>query len=238
MIHCLHGTAGSHHDWDLFKGKFGTEMSAMDLWSLLEQEQHLSLPAAGQRIADAADEGDILLGYSMGGRLALHALLADREKWKAAIIVAAHPGLQEGHDARILRDEGWAQLAEDDFDEFLFRWNEQELFDDSKDFCDGLIQAEQENKHQVARSFRDWSLGTQYDLRPAFPGIGCPVLWVTGAKDGKFSRIGEEASPKLPHGRHIYIPDAGHRVPWERPNLFEAAVKDFIDSVNISTCGA
>ena len=72
----------------------------------------------------------VLVGYSMGGRLALHALLEDSEAWSGAMIVSAHPGLQDEGE-RILRmaaDAEWAGKAlTAPWVEFLEQWESQSV---------------------------------------------------------------------------------------------------------------
>ncbi|MFT6863509.1 MAG: 2-succinyl-6-hydroxy-2,4-cyclohexadiene-1-carboxylate synthase [Akkermansiaceae bacterium] len=224
MIHGLHGAVGSGHDWDLFTDSLSTEISAINLWNLLEKKP-LTLPQAGQAIARQAKQNDILIGYSMGGRLALHALLDHPQKWRAAIIVSAHPGLIEGQAERLIRDEQWATLAEQNWSQFMAEWNQQTLLAAS---CRGLRQASFRNQSAVAASFRHWSLGAQDNLATRLPEITCPLLWITGAGDGKFTNLAKEATALMPNSHHEIIASAGHRVPWEQPAAFSTAVRDFL----------
>lgn len=231
MIRCLHGAVGHHHDWDLFKAfpqLTSHSIEALDLWSLFDASSP-SLAEAGEQIATQAAPGDILLGYSLGGRLALHALLAEPGKWRAAIIISAHPGLPHPSDRsdRRTHDEKWAQLAAQDWPTFLTQWNTQPILGQIPR-QPGLHQAEAPHQNAVAQSFRTWSLGTQADLRPDFPKITCPVLWLTGEKDPKFTELAQKAAPILPHGQHQAIPKAGHRLPWDQPEAFAEIVHAFI----------
>jgi len=230
MIHCLHGNVGSPDSWDIFHGQLGDEIHPVDLWSMLETGP-LSLIDAGQTIAESANQGDVLLGYSMGGRLALHALLANREKWKAAIIVSAHPGLHTDHKERLRHDNEWARLVESDWHDFLRRWNAMELLQANRLPTRGFHQTTIANQRNVAQGFRNWSLGTQDNLLPTFPGFGCPVLWITGTLDHKYGSVAQQAVSKLRRGRHLYVPNSGHRVPWEQPEIFSEIVRDFLFSV-------
>ena len=77
----------------------------------------------------------------------------------------------------------------------------------------------------------DWSLWKQADLRELLGGIGCPVLWMTGARDAKFSRLAAEVVPSLPAGRHVKLGGAGHRLPWELANGFDDQVRTFLATV-------
>lgn len=230
MIHCLHGGVGHPGAWDIFDDKLGEKLHKVDIWSLLTGPQ-TDLQKSGAKIAQQAKRGDILLGYSMGGRLALNALLADREKWGAVILVSTNPGLTKGHDKRRANDELWARLAEKNWSHFMKQWNALEIFNRDIPLDPGFRQATEYHKYQVARSFREWSVANQHDIRPAYPGFGCPILWVTGVKDDKYCFIAEEAVRKLRRGRHVHIPNAAHRAPWEQPQLFAQVVRDFLSSV-------
>lgn len=224
MIHCLHGAVGSYRDWETFGKDLGESVNPVDLWRLFDEENP-SLTEAGQSICNTADSGDVLLGYSMGGRLALHALLADPEKWRAAIIISAHPGLIEGQKERLVRDRDWAELSQRDWEAFRSQWNQQSIL---ASLPNGLHQAESRDQKPVSQSFLYWSLGTQKNLRSKLSQITCPVLWITGAKDTKFTALAEEVSGLLSDNEHLVIRGAGHRVPWDQSKGFSAAVEDFL----------
>lgn len=230
MIHCLHGAVGSFRDWLPLQASLPIPVRALDLWRLLDGEAP-DLAQAGRVIAGSANQGDLLLGYSLGGRLALHALLAAPEKWQAAVIVSAHPGLTKGHEERLAADQKWGELARQDWVGFLEKWNAQAILSSS---VVGMTQATQDDQEEVARSFAYWSLGRQQDLRPQLPLVTCPVLWLTGEKDQKFSALAVEAVDRLPLAHHQVLPGCGHRLPWEAPVPFLDAVETFLSSIRIS----
>ncbi|MEN8785954.1 MAG: alpha/beta fold hydrolase [Akkermansiaceae bacterium] len=227
MIHCLHGAVGSYRDWEVFGKDLDESINPVDLWRLFD-EGNPSLTEAGQIISNAADSDDVLLGYSMGGRLALHAILADPKKWKAAIIVCAHPGLIEDQKERLVKDRDWAELSKRDWATFLKQWNQQGIL---ASLPDGLHQAEIRDQKPVSQSFLHWSLGTQKNLRSKLSRITCPILWITGAKDTKFTILAEEVSSLLSNNEHLVIQGAGHRAPWDQPKRFSAAVQDFLKRI-------
>ncbi|MDA7508581.1 hypothetical protein N8488_01170, partial [Akkermansiaceae bacterium] len=110
MIHCLHGAVGSFRAWETLSQELNESVNALDLWRLFDRSTP-TLFEAGRIISEGAEFGDLILGYSMGGRLALHALTAAPEKWRAAIIVSAHPGLVSGQQERREEDREWASLS-------------------------------------------------------------------------------------------------------------------------------
>lgn len=227
MIHCLHGAVGSHRDWDLFKKDLNDDLAAHDLWNLSDTGS-ASLAAAGHEIARLAHESDVLMGYSMGGRIALHALLAAPKKWKAAIIISAHSGLLEGHDERLKHDANWAILANQDWEAFLQKWNTQSILPST---TKGMVQATSHDQEAVVKSFLHWSLGAQENLLPQLSDLSIPILWVTGEEDQKFTQLGRAASSKIPNAHHGVISNCGHRVPWEKPREFARMVNDFLSDL-------
>ena len=110
-VWCLHGAVGSATDWKPFAHAMagqGVETRAVDLWRMLEccpmplMEFGRVLNAECRGLGRKSERQPVLLGYSMGGRLALHALLDENPPWRAAVIVGAHPGL-ESEGERIAR---------------------------------------------------------------------------------------------------------------------------------------
>ena len=71
-----------------------------------------------QQVQTHPIQSRFLLGYSLGGRLAFHALLQQPELWQGAIIVSADPGLDSDCDGRrpvvdhrkscLARDQQWS----------------------------------------------------------------------------------------------------------------------------------
>lgn len=120
QLHCLHGTFQSPAVWPELEGRLRVPGEHREVRLLAEP---IAPPAGGGpvewaagycgRISDAKGKGDpapVLLGYSLGGRLAMHVLLHCPEAWSAAVLVAAHPG-EADVDARAAirdRDAAWA----------------------------------------------------------------------------------------------------------------------------------
>ena len=165
----------------------------------------------------------------MGGRLALHAMLNQPRLWKSAVIISAHPGLKNESDRvqRREKDAEWSALAlKGDWADFLAKWNAQGVLGGELEMPDRIKL--KERRVSVARSFVDWSLGTQGDLTADLAKITCPTLWLTGERDTKFTQLAKVTVPQLQHGRHQVIPECGHRVPWEQPDAFQGACVEFL----------
>lgn len=235
-IWCLHGAVGMAEDWRGFSVP-GWAVKRVDLWRFLDCCP-MGMAEFGRALNEEARAGEgrkVLLGYSMGGRLALHALL-EGGPWDAAVIVSAHPGL-ESRDERVSRiagDAEWAAKAlKGEWSEFLREWNGQAVLGDcgSRIADCGMKMGERGKlkmrRQSVARSFVDWSLGVQEPLWERLGEIEVPLMWVTGETDVKFRELCQRAVRSGGFGSWI-APAAGHRVPWESPD-FPSVVGEFLE---------
>jgi 2-succinyl-6-hydroxy-2,4-cyclohexadiene-1-carboxylate synthase len=235
-VWCLHGALGTAGDWKPFAHAMagaGGETRSVDLWRYLEccpmplMEFGRVLNAECRGLGRTGERRPVLLGYSMGARLALHALLDEDPPWRAAVIVGAHPGLETEAEriARREHDAEWgARALSGDWREFLDAWNAQPVLADSS------VRAEPPlfRRREIARSFVDWSLGAQEPLWDELPAIRIPVLWVCGERDAKFRALGERAVSRIPGAELAVIEGAGHRVPWDQPDAFARRVREFL----------
>lgn len=234
---CLHGAVGAASDWRTLNtglARHGIATRAVDLWRFLQCESTPLENFAAQLNAEAAgeirrDTKKILLGYSMGGRLALHAILQNGP-WDAAIIISAHPGLQDPTEIseRSRIDTTWATKAlTSPWAQFLSDWSAQPILKNQ-------IRDEREDKRlmqrrrEIARSFMDWSLSTQKNLWPKLPQISIPTLWIAGENDPKFSEIAKQAASTTPRSTLALAKNTHHRVPWENPEWTLKTIHQFL----------
>lgn len=234
---CLHGAVGAAADWRGIAGRLATHgisTRAVDLWRFLECES-VTMPEFGKRLnADAAGEVSrgrkrILVGYSMGARLALHALL-EGGPWVAAVIISGNPGLHDAAEASARRstDTVWAtQALTLSWPDFLGKWNAQPILG-------GAIRSEREDgkliqrRREIARSFVDWSLGNQEPLWGGLSSIRIPTLWIAGENDPKFRSLAEEAAGLSENFTLEIAPESGHRVPWENEKWLAEKIAAFV----------
>ena len=235
----LHGALGMATDWRGFAKRLAEEKTgsrAVDLWRFLEGQ---ALPVAdfGRELNEEAGsevfrgKGRALLGYSLGGRLTLHALLEKDHPWQAAVVVSAHPGLESAaeRDSRRATDASWATKAiAGNWQEFVAAWDAQPVFGRSRPRDPQLAVRLITRRREIARSFVDWSLGAQVPLWDRLPEITIPVLWVVGENDPKFRELGERAVASMPSATLVIAPGAGHRVPWDAEEWLARQAGDFL----------
>ncbi|NGX50275.1 MAG: 2-succinyl-6-hydroxy-2,4-cyclohexadiene-1-carboxylate synthase [Chlamydiae bacterium] len=215
MATFLHGFLGSPEDWKPLNidGTFltlpGHQGRPLDL-SLLERE----IP-----------EETTLIGYSLGGRLAMHFASRFPERIKRLIILSADPGLEEGRAERMVRDEKWARLLENEGTErFLESWYKQPLFS-SLDPTE-LIGREDHDPKTLAKILRELSPAKLPSMWERLEEFSFPMLFLFGESDIKYQPIAERLSEKF---RVDFIPNAGHAIHIEEPALCAEKILGEID---------
>ena len=236
---CLHGSVQDHLVWKPFEGSFkslGSEISfdCEDLY----QGAHLGFDEWSQKFCEKVERESFhgkafLLGYSLGGRLALHACLARPDLWSGVIIVSADPGLSspEDKELQLRKDRQWAERFRSECLEGLL-----EEWDALPVFCGMPNTAPRNwndfNPDKFSDLFDVFSKGRQRDLLPELRKLKKPpLLFISGQRDEKYTQVGRELSKACPMVEHQIIPKAGHRVPWENPESFVEMVWEFMGSV-------
>ena len=180
-----------------------------------------------------------MLGYSLGGRLALHALLEKNHPWQAAVVVSAHPGLESSveREARRSADMTWAAHAlTGKWQDFLTRWNEQPVRAGVLPRDPSIDNALAMRRREIARGMVEWSLGAQQPLWDRLHEITIPVLWVVGQRDTKFLDLATRAVGVLPNATLAVAPASGHRVPWDAESWLATTVAEFFKRTHQPSC--
>jgi 2-succinyl-6-hydroxy-2,4-cyclohexadiene-1-carboxylate synthase len=202
VITCLHGFLGNPRDWDFLRDAgFEIETPPLD-----------AIP----------DHGDILLGYSLGGRLALNALLAGAD-YKRAILVSTGLGIEDetARAARRASDQAWARRFESEDVEIVLRdWNAQPVLA-------GPALTRTRDDYDP-RALREWSSGALPSVASRLHEIAIPTLWIAGARDSKYVAEAHRGA-SLASGRVVIVDDGGHRIPWEQARAFIAILHDVCD---------
>jgi 2-succinyl-6-hydroxy-2,4-cyclohexadiene-1-carboxylate synthase len=223
VIWCLHGFLGSPSDWDFLRDA-GFDISAV---SLFRNAPLPSIEDWARQFASSVQADDAVIGYSLGGRLALQTLLQTR--CRAAIIVSAGLGIQSHSDraARRAADERWARRFEaEEWHSLIEAWNAQPLFGGEKS---RLVRLESSfDRAALAAAVRQWSPAVQQPLAPRLHEIGTPLLWIAGERDPRYLAEARRAVERLPRGELWICPGSGHRVPWEQPEHFTLRIRQFL----------
>ena len=234
-IFCIHGNFQTAKVWqpleERMKAGFSDlEMITEDLCANQFQSfDDWTEDFCGRVDAQANGEKSILLGYSLGGRLALHACLSRPDLWKSAIVVGADPGLESEEEKKLQldKDRNWAErLKREPLEKLVDEWDAQPVFCGFENHAPRNLG--EMDPDRLSHQFEVFSKGIQQNLVPKLAELKRPpVLFVSGEKDHKYQGIGEKLAKSSSAINAQVIADAGHRVPWENPESFVQVLIDF-----------
>lgn len=179
-----------------------------------------------------------LLGYSMGGRVALAFAIERPDRVGQLILESASPGLAaaEEQTTRIASDEVLAQrLERDGLEAFMNYWEALPLFA-SQASLPAEVRARvragrlRNNPVGLAGSLRGLGTGRQPSYWGRLGEVTVPSLIVAGALDAKFTGIATQMAARLHQAQLQIVPEAGHTVHLEQPAIFSRLVVEFLNA--------
>ena len=186
----------------------------------------LSLQETGDELADIAF-GKVLVGYSMGARMALHAAIQHPYAMTGLVLVSGTPGIEDDSEraARVQADEELASRIESiGTSAFILEWIKQPLFAKSKFSIEEIQDRSRNTPTSLATSLRKCGTGQQEPLWEQLQEINIPVLLICGARDEKFSEIAKRMNQLIPHSTLRILDKAGHNAHLDQPEAFAQAV--------------
>ena len=179
----------------------------------------------------------VVVGYSMGGRLALYTALRYPRAARGLVVIGADPGIEEAaaRAARLTRDEALArQLAaagdETAFIRWLQRWYAAPLFGDLRQrphFDDLLRRRLRGRPDSLAAALRGLSVAVQPALWDALPRLPIPALFIAGADDAKYRAVAERIAALGAPWQTAICPGAAHAVHLEQPETVARLIGAF-----------
>lgn len=164
-----------------------------------------------------------LVGYSMGGRIALHAALALNDRVRRLVLIGASPGLGDPAERaeRRVADERLAdEIERSTIEEFARRWAQTPVLAGLPEDVAAAVHADRLRSEPagLARALRGLGTGALPPLWSRLGEIAVPVALVAGERDQKFSRIASQMAERLPRAEVVVVPGAGHAVHLEAPH--------------------
>lgn len=243
----LHGFTGNSEGWKEF-APFWKDHSKTIALDIIGHGKSGSPPDIGQyQIEESAAVINSLLekmgigkidvlGYSMGGRLALTFAVNYPEKVRKLILESASPGLRteaERHERRIQDKKLSEKIQQEGIKNFIDYWENIPLFQSQKSLPEKIrtrirCQRLANSIDGLANSLNGMGTGVQPSWWDELAHLEMPVLLITGNLDQKFCRIAEEMSKILPNVKWKTAEDAGHAIHVEKPELFGTIVSGFL----------
>ena len=168
-----------------------------------------------------------LVGYSMGGRLALHVAARRPHRILSLLTIGAHAGLEEeAREGSRRGDAALAQRIEDEgLEAFVNYWSSLPMFAGLERRGPAFVaqvRAERLNNHVagLACSLRGMGAGAMEPVWDDLAKLTVPSTFVAGQLDHGYVASARRLGGTVPHGRVEVVPRAGHAVHQERPEAF------------------
>ena len=164
----------------------------------------------------------VYIGYSLGGRLCLHAALMYPDLVRGLAAIGASPGIAdetERADRRAADDRLADHIVDVGVDTFLDEWLAQPLFAGLRLGDEQRAERLTNTAEGLAGSLRRAGAGAQGSLWPRLREMNMPILTISGERDHKFAAIGRQVAASVPTGESVEIPGAGHAAHLEQPGL-------------------
>lgn len=245
LILFLHGFMGDTNEFDqvisLLSDQFcylTVDLPGHGKTKIMGGEECYTMSNTAHALINLLDQLNVkkcfLVGYSMGGRLALYLTLHFPQRFSKIVLESASPGLKSQRDQleRIQRDFALAQkMEESNFSTFLANWYNQPLFVSLKNHPDfeSLKQNRlQNNPFELAKSLRNLGTGCQPSLWEKLKNNKNPLLLLVGEYDAKFIAINSEMARLCPFAKLAIVSNCGHNIHFEDPKTFVENVQPFL----------
>ncbi|HUH99545.1 MAG TPA: 2-succinyl-6-hydroxy-2,4-cyclohexadiene-1-carboxylate synthase [Nitrososphaerales archaeon] len=243
----LHGFTGTHRTWMKLRASLSPRHSVI----VADLPGHGNTPApqhpSEMGVSPTADsiariirtqtgKQVALLGYSLGGRVALDLACRHQELLNCLILEGASPGLErdEERQTRRAEDEALAdEIEEKGLRWFVDYWEATDIMATQKELSrQAFEEVRRERLSNTAKglsmSLRAAGPGAMTSLWSAIEGIRIPVLLVVGKRDAKFSQIARAMQKKIQGSVVAEVEEAGHCVHVEKPDRFVEVVENFL----------
>ncbi len=224
----LHGFTHTGASWDPVVAALGERYRAFapDIrghGSAAELEP-ITLEAVLGDLAELPPARFTLAGYSMGGRLALHAALAPalRARIDRLVLIGASPGIADSVERRARRadDDVLAdQVEQMTIEQFAEHWARTPVLAGQPPAVAAAVHADRLRNQPagLAKALRGLGTGALPSLWDRLPEIRAPATLIAGERDDKFTAIATEMARGLREAQVSVIPGAGHAVHLEAP---------------------
>jgi 2-succinyl-6-hydroxy-2,4-cyclohexadiene-1-carboxylate synthase len=212
--------------------------------TIVQQDSDYQMPNVAQALINLLVELNIkqciLVGYSMGGRIALYLAIHFPQYFPGVILESASPGLssQLERDRRRAKDSKLAEQLESlDFANFLQQWYGNPLFASlvrHPHYSEAIARRLCNDPNQLAKSLRLVGLGTQPTLWKSLPEMQIPLLLIVGELDPKFIKINQMMANSCPQASLYRINGTGHNVHFENPLQFSQLLKYFAAKLSLT----
>jgi len=233
----LHGFMGDHNDWQ-----------TLDPYIKIPRALYIDIPGHGKSplSADACwqsvcdqilelikgFEGEkILVGYSLGGRIALQLLAQSPDTFQLVICESSSFGIQDplekqqrkAKDENLFRDVGDAK----DFLDFLYKWYDMQLFEGMKNKEDVILKKSKGNFKKYSHAIAVLGVGRQPYLLEKLIALKRKIIYLAGTRDSKYMGLSQKWLEK--GGAVKTFSNASHNIHNDQPALYGKFLTHYLD---------
>ena len=244
----LHGFTGCGRTWAPFLGPWaGFKTIAVDLLGHGKSDSpseagrydmQACLDDLGAVLDAIGVEKPALLGYSLGGRIALNFALRYPDRLSLLILESASPGIADPAERarRRQEDEELAvRIESDGIEAFVDYWQRLPLW--ASQAIQPLARREalrrqrlQNSAAGLANSLRGVGAGACVPLFERLSEIEVPILAIAGVLDARYVALARSICHSVPHADLEIVENAGHATHFEQPEVFGKRVRAFLVS--------
>lgn len=240
----LHGFTGSKKSWKDLKAALANDYKVITI-DLPGHGSTSTIPVTMEQCCDHLSvflkaikvEQAHIIGYSMGGRVALSFAMMYSDQVASLTLESSSPGLATGEERRTRRanDEKLAnRILEKGLKTFVNFWENIPLFDSQKKLpleTQQRIRTGRLNQRPegLANSLKYMGTGAQPSWWQNLSEINFPTLLIVGELDEKFVRINERMARNIKKVQFEIVKEAGHAVHLEKPKQYEKLIVHFLN---------
>jgi 2-succinyl-6-hydroxy-2,4-cyclohexadiene-1-carboxylate synthase len=250
----LHGLFGDSRDWEPAEETLASQFQVVAVDLPGHGRKTDALPSGDetadlefmvqdldQRVSELGEDSVWMVGYSMGGRVAMAYALRHPETLDGLVLESASPGIQDDaarKERAELDDERAERILENGLEAFLDGWYRAGLFGglrEHPDFDAMLARRLEQDDAAMARVIRQMSPGRQPARWEQLSGLRVPTLWLAGAQDEKYVDIVQRASDRMPSAECAIAKGSGHTVHIERPEWWCDQVTSWVSAAEAAS---
>jgi 2-succinyl-6-hydroxy-2,4-cyclohexadiene-1-carboxylate synthase len=224
----LHGFASTARHWDRVSAALPPGRHTPIALNLADADPLTPDGVAGL-VAASTDERFVLVGYSMGGRVALHTALKIPDRIARLVLISTSAGIEDRHEraARKAADDLLAdEIEQDSISSFVARWRALPLFAQDPAWVHDEV-ADDERRctpAQLAAMLRGLGVGAMAPMWERLGELRMPVAVLAGEHDAAYEALGRRLAASMNDSAFRSVPGAGHRVALQSPGEVVSAL--------------
>lgn len=188
-----------------------------------------------QRLVTLASDA-VIVGYSMGARLALAVACHPDASLRGLVTVGGTAGIRdadERNDRRIDDERLAARIDAIGTDAFLDEWLARPLFAGYAPDAESMRDRRRNDARGLSYALRELGPGSQPSYWEMLPRLKVPTLVVAGARDAKFAALAAEMCALIPGCQRRLVTDAGHVAHLENRATFVRLLSEFLERSDV-----